>query len=124
VNGRRCQAFRRVGCSKFEAADNDTYIGTPYEDVLVLEDEHLELVHTAQEHHNERWEPKDRFMLKRPTYSARLDESDAESDAESGNGNNDDIDDEPEAGSAPRPAEDSILELRKGIQRLNVFMRP
>jgi hypothetical protein len=69
VNGRRCRAFRRVGCSKFEAADNDTFINTPYEDILVLEDEHLELVHTAQEHHDERWEPEARFMLKKPLYS-------------------------------------------------------
>jgi hypothetical protein len=69
VNGRRCRTFRRVGCSTFEAADNDTFIGTPYEDILVLEDEHLELVQTAQEHHNERWGPESRFMLKEPLYS-------------------------------------------------------
>ncbi|KAH8748371.1 heterokaryon incompatibility protein-domain-containing protein [Hyaloscypha finlandica] len=69
VNDRRCRAFRRVGCSTFEAADNDTFIGTPYEDILVLEDEHLELVQTAQEHHNERWGPETRFMLGEPLYS-------------------------------------------------------
>jgi len=27
--------------------------GTPYEDILVLEDKHLELMRTAQEHHDE-----------------------------------------------------------------------
>ena len=69
VNGRRCRAFRRVGCSTFEAADNDTFVGTPYEDILVLEDEHLELAQTAQEHHNERWGQKTPFLLKEPLYS-------------------------------------------------------
>lgn len=69
VNGRRCRAFRRVGCSTFEAADNDAFINTPYEDVLVLEDEHLELVRTAQEHHDERWKVKTSLMLKKPLYS-------------------------------------------------------
>ncbi|RDW70383.1 hypothetical protein BP5796_08780 [Coleophoma crateriformis] len=69
VNGRRCRAFRRVGCSMFEAADNDTFIDTPYEDVLVLEDEHLELAQTAQEHHDERWGSETRFMLREPLYS-------------------------------------------------------
>ncbi|RDW89252.1 hypothetical protein BP6252_01284 [Coleophoma cylindrospora] len=69
VNGRRCRAFRRVGCSTFEAANNDTFIDTPYEDVLVLEDEHLELAQTAQEHHDARWGSETRFRLRAPLYS-------------------------------------------------------
>lgn len=58
VNGRRCSAFRRVGCPTFEAVESEVYVGTPYEDILVLEDEHLALAETAQEHHNERWGPE------------------------------------------------------------------
>ena len=69
VNGRHCRAFRRVGCSKIEAADTGTLIGTPFEDILVLEDEHVELVDTAQEHHNARWKLETRSMLKKPLYS-------------------------------------------------------
>ena len=53
VNGRRCRAFRGIDCSKFEVADMYIFEGTPYEDILVLEDKHLELMRTAQEHHDE-----------------------------------------------------------------------
>jgi hypothetical protein len=56
----------RVGCSTLEAADSGSFIGTPYEDILVLEDEHIELVKTAHEHHNEGWAGS---MLREPFYS-------------------------------------------------------
>ena len=69
VNGKRCRSFRRVGCSTFEAADSATFIDAPYEDVLVLEDEHLELVQTAQQQHTERWRPDTLLRLRRPLYS-------------------------------------------------------
>jgi hypothetical protein len=69
VNGRRCRAFRRVGCPTFEAANHDVFSGTQYEDILVLEDEHLSLAQTAREQHNGRWKGETRFMLKEPLYS-------------------------------------------------------
>jgi hypothetical protein len=55
VNGRKCRAFRRVGCARFEATNSDSFVGTTYEEILVLEDEHLEFVQTAQESLVERW---------------------------------------------------------------------
>jgi hypothetical protein len=52
VNGRSCRGFRRVECPTFEVADTNA-LSSPSEEVLVLEDEHLEFVQTAQEHHDE-----------------------------------------------------------------------
>jgi hypothetical protein len=51
VNGRRCKAYRRVNCSTYMAVSVDTLQGRTgpgsSEDVLVLEDEHFELVGRA-----------------------------------------------------------------------------
>jgi Heterokaryon incompatibility protein (HET) len=55
VNGKRCPAYRRIGCSTFDVVDGTTFDGAPYMPILVLEDEHFELVQTANEHHNTRW---------------------------------------------------------------------
>jgi hypothetical protein len=68
VNGRECQAFRRIGCASIEAADSHTFFGTPYEEVLVLEDEHLESVQMVKEQHIEKWDANTRVRLRGNLY--------------------------------------------------------
>jgi hypothetical protein len=68
MNGERCEAYRRGGCSAIEVSGGDSSLGTPFVNVLVLEDEHMELVHTAQLRHDERWTAEDPFLLKSNKY--------------------------------------------------------
>ncbi|KAI0378113.1 HET-domain-containing protein [Hypomontagnella monticulosa] len=54
VNGKECRAYRRVQCAEWVTLPSKQLVGCPYEDVLVLQDEHYDLVRNATEHHNSR----------------------------------------------------------------------
>ena len=47
VNGKQCKAYRRVNCSTLDVIPTASFVG--YEDLLVLQDEHFELIKSADE---------------------------------------------------------------------------
>jgi hypothetical protein len=55
VHGQRINAYRRVNCGEWIAADGCILSGWPYEHVVVLEDEQYQLLLNATEEHNLRW---------------------------------------------------------------------
>ena len=49
MNGKRCRAARRVNCYKFDSCSGQDLEGYPYEDLLVLQDEHYQLLRSAMD---------------------------------------------------------------------------
>lgn len=55
VNGELRQAYRRVRCNEWLPLPGKVLEGWPYKDVLVLQDEHYQLVERSIEEDRERW---------------------------------------------------------------------
>lgn len=53
VNGKSCKAYRRIRCAEWMVVEN--LAGCPFEDVLVLQDEHYQLLKTSIEDNRRRW---------------------------------------------------------------------
>ncbi len=49
VNGKRCKAVRRIYCDGVDTVSGEALEGYPYEDFMVLQDEHFELVDSTIE---------------------------------------------------------------------------
>jgi hypothetical protein len=56
VNGKSCKAYRRVKCAEWLLVTGKELEGWPYEDVLVLQDEHYQLLKRSIEDNRKRWE--------------------------------------------------------------------
>ncbi|RBR22210.1 hypothetical protein FVER53590_25847 [Fusarium verticillioides] len=60
VNGKTCQAYRRVRCNEFQETRTGAFKGQTgpchLKDVLILQDEHMEFVVRAIDEHQCRWE--------------------------------------------------------------------
>lgn len=71
VNGKSCKAYRRVKCAEWLPVEGSELSGWPYEDVLILQDEHYQLLKRSIEDNRERWKTQpDR--LKSAVFSAYL----------------------------------------------------
>jgi hypothetical protein len=55
VNGKQCKAYRRVNCTTWDVVPTASLLGCPYEDLLVLQDEHFELIKSAVKSNTKRW---------------------------------------------------------------------
>lgn len=56
VNGKFCKAYRRVRCAEWWLVTGQEFQGCPFEDVLVLQDEHYQLLERSIEDNRKRWE--------------------------------------------------------------------
>ena len=56
VNGKSCNAYRRVRCDEWLPISGKDLEGWPYEDVLVLQDEHYQLLKRSIEDNRKRWQ--------------------------------------------------------------------
>jgi Heterokaryon incompatibility protein (HET) len=56
VNGKSCKAYRRIRCAEWLPVAGKELAGWPYEDVLVLQDEHYQLLKRSIEDNRKRWE--------------------------------------------------------------------
>ncbi|KAI2640374.1 HET-domain-containing protein [Hypomontagnella submonticulosa] len=54
LNGKECRGYRRVRCADWVTLPSNRLVGCRYEDVLVLQDEHHELVRKSTQHHMSR----------------------------------------------------------------------
>lgn len=59
VNGKQCQAYRRIRCNEWFPIEGGELEGWPYKDVLVLQDEHYRLLKRSIEDNRTRWKTKD-----------------------------------------------------------------
>ena len=55
INGKPCKAYRRARCAEWLTIPGKDLNGWPYEDVLVLQDEHYELLKFSIEDNQKRW---------------------------------------------------------------------
>ncbi|KAI3327641.1 HET-domain-containing protein [Xylariaceae sp. AK1471] len=55
LNGKKCDAYRRVACEELVVLSRDILDDCEWEDILVLQDEHYNLVNRSIEEHNNRW---------------------------------------------------------------------